>query len=87
MGIVRAFVDTAGGMILTGAGTVRVNGNPVAQIGSTVLGHGRNEHSSSFIVGGSSTVRVEGIGAAVAGISRAACGHEVTSSGNVRSGG
>ena len=87
MGVCRAFVDSAGGLILTGANTVRANGNPVARIGSLVMGHGKNEHSSAIIIGGSASVRVEGIGAATSGISRASCGHVVTSSGNVNAGG
>lgn len=89
-GISRAGMDTAGNTILTGKGNVRVNGMPVAHIGSAIANHcsGSNcpdQHTAPVIATGSGMVRVGGIPVCRAGDS-ASCGHSATGSGNVRAG-
>lgn len=67
--------DYCGGIIVTGASSVIVEGKQFAFITSVVSPHGT--HGSPSIVTGSAKVIVEGKGAARIG-SVAACGHHVT---------
>ncbi len=88
-GISRVGMDTAGNTILTGNSNVKVNGMPVAQVGSLIANHCGgdcpNQHTAPVIVTGSGMVRVGGIPVCRAGDS-ASCGHSATGSGNVRAG-
>lgn len=55
--------NTAGGIVLMGASSVRVNGRPVAVVGSMVSPHPGKPppvHTIVFTTGGASTVRAEG---------------------------
>ena len=84
-GVSRAYQDTAGGTILSGAGNVYVNGMPVALLYSSVAGHGRNEHGGPIMVRSSNTVKANGRGV-VRQNDTASCGHSATGSGNVYAG-
>jgi uncharacterized Zn-binding protein involved in type VI secretion len=86
-GLGRAYIDSAGGVILTGASSVIVEGVPVARLTSAVAGHGKEEHAGSIMVGSSSLVIVEGLPVCHTG-HQAACGHILTpGSPSVRVGG
>lgn len=61
MPFVARIGDIAGGAIINGATTVTANGVPLAQLGSTVAGHGVGPHAGSVIVNGANTVTAEGI--------------------------
>lgn len=76
-GISRVGVDTAGGIITSGATNVYVNGNLVALKGSSVASHGTGQHASAIITSGSSTVFVNGIAVCRQG-DLASCGHTAT---------
>jgi len=84
-GISRAYLDTAGGTILSGAGNVNVNGLPVALLYSPVAGHGKDEHSGPQMIRSSYSVRANGRGVVRQGDS-ATCGHLANGSGNVYAG-
>jgi len=84
-GVSRAYQDTAGGTILSGAGNVNVNGMPVALLYSPVAGHGRNKHAGPTMVRSSNTVKANGRGVVRQG-DIASCGHPATGSGNVYAG-
>jgi uncharacterized Zn-binding protein involved in type VI secretion len=81
--------NVAGGPVLTGEPSVRVNSLPVAKLGSKVGAHspGKPPHNSTSISRvASTTVRVGGIPVASAG-SVDACGHQhVLGSNDVRIG-
>ena len=79
LGVSRALIDSAGGIIANGLPTVRVNGFPIARFGSTVTGHGENQHSGSVIIVGSQRVRAGGL-PVCRFMSIAACGHTATGS-------
>jgi len=86
-GIARASMDSAGGLINTGANTsVRVNGAFAAVYSCRVSGHGDSPHSNPSMVGSSTSVRIGGIGVCRIG-DRASCGHSANGSGNVSAGG
>ena len=87
LGITRAYLDTAGGVVLTGASTVRVNGLPVALDGASVSGHGKSPHSGPTVIKSSSTVRANGRGVVRQSLDISSCGHPCSGSGNVRAGG
>ena len=59
-------VNTMGGVITVGAGTVKCEGKPVAGPGSPVSAHfpcglpGQGKHCNALTTGGSSTVKCEG---------------------------
>lgn len=59
-------VNTMGGLVTVGAGTVKCEGSPVAGPGSPVSAHfpcgfpGQQAHCSALTTGGSSTVKCEG---------------------------
>ena len=82
-GIARVGVDTAGGLI-TGGGqsTVFVNSSLAAVIGDAVASHGSSPHDTAVMVGGSTTVFIEGIGVCRAG-DLASCGDSATGSADV----
>jgi len=84
-GVSRAYQDTAGGTILSGAGNVYVNGMPVALLYSPVAGHGKKKHAGPQMVKSSNTVIVNGRGV-VRQNDTASCGHPATGSGNVYAG-
>tara|TARA_Y100000034_G_scaffold126462_1_gene177729 strand:- start:367 stop:630 length:264 start_codon:yes stop_codon:yes gene_type:complete len=84
-GVSRAYQDTAGGTILSGASSVNVNGLPVALMFSPVAGHGKNRHSGPQMIRSSHSVRANGRGVVRQGDS-ATCGHPATGSGNVFAG-
>lgn len=84
-GISRAFQDSAGGTILSGASNVRCNGSPVALLLSPVSGHGKDAHSGPYMLVTQGKVRANGLPIVTAG-SPASCGHVASGSGNVRIG-
>jgi len=86
-GVSRVGLDYAGGMIQSGSNsTVRVNGAPIAVLGSPVQGHGDSPHNRPTMKTSSGTVRASGIGVCRAG-DMASCGHAASGSGDVRAGG
>ena len=89
-GISRVGIDAAGNTIITSNfSNVRVNGMPIAHVGSLVAPHCEgdcpDEHTAPTIITGSMRVRVGGNNVCRAG-DMASCGHEATGSGNVRAG-
>ena len=79
-------LDTGGGKILSGVGSVRTNGIPTATINLAVSWHGKKAHASAKTTTGVSSVRVEGQPISVAG-NPDPCGHTRTGgSSNVRAG-
>lgn len=70
--------DVAGGVILTGASSVFINGVPVARLGEVIQSHGDSPHNSAVIVTSSSKVFSEGIGVARVG-DVASCSDSITS--------
>ena len=46
-GVCRAFLDTAGGMILVGNPTFIVDGYPIVVEGNPVQDHGQNSHDNA----------------------------------------
>lgn len=86
-GVGRVGQDAAGD-VLTGplVPKVRVNGKPIAVIGTPVSGHGLPPHNSPKMSQGSSKVRAGGIPICRAG-DKASCDHALSpGSPNVRSG-
>jgi uncharacterized Zn-binding protein involved in type VI secretion len=85
--VCRSLIDTAGGLIL-GSSSVRIDGYPVALVGSLVLTHppapDEPSHAAAIIVNGSSRFIVDGRAVCLSGISRASCGHSATSRSSVR---
>jgi uncharacterized Zn-binding protein involved in type VI secretion len=81
-GVCRAFLDTAGGLILVGDSRVIVDGQPVAVEGNPVENHGRNEHSNATMINGNSRVVVGGIPVCTES-SQASCGDTPTGSSRV----
>lgn len=77
-GIARVGLDTAGGLI-TGnlEPNIRVNGYPVAVVGTAVASHGTGAHASATMAAGSSVVRANGIAVCRAG-DAATCGDLAT---------
>jgi uncharacterized Zn-binding protein involved in type VI secretion len=84
-GACRAGVDTAGGLIASGSGSVFINGSPAVRIGDPVVGHGLIPHTAPTMATGSATVMIDGIPACRAG-DIATCGHAATGSGDVNIG-
>ena len=80
-GVSRAYVDTAGGMILVGNPDFYLDGFPVAIVGNPVQSHGNNRHRSAVMVNGSSGFLVNGIPVCTSE-SQASCGHQATGSGS-----
>ncbi len=79
-------VDTGGGKILAGVGSVRTNGIATATINLAVSKHGKKQHGAPKTAGGISSVRVAGQPISVAG-NADTCGHTRTGgSGDVRAG-
>jgi uncharacterized Zn-binding protein involved in type VI secretion len=60
-GVLRATVDYAGGLILTGSPNVFINGKPVVRVGDAVAPHGSGAHGSAVMATGSATFSVNGI--------------------------
>lgn len=81
-GAARKGIDSAGGTIIGGAGTVIVNGAPVARQTDGVAGHGKAPHSSPVMIGASGTVFAEGLPISREG-DKASCGHSASGSGDV----
>lgn len=82
----RGDVDSGGGVITGGVGSVRVNGIPVSVNGTGVSAHGRKGRHRPVTAGGNSTVRANGIPINVTG-NCDTCGHVRTGgSPNVRAG-
>lgn len=79
-GIARVGVDTAGGLILGGGNsTVYIDGALAAVIGDAVTYHGVYPHDAPVMVGGSTSVFINGIGVCRAG-DAASCGDTATGS-------
>tara|TARA_R110000850_G_scaffold66678_3_gene148181 strand:+ start:1094 stop:1363 length:270 start_codon:yes stop_codon:yes gene_type:complete len=77
-GVGRVGVDSAGGVIVgILAPNVSVNGSPIVLVGAAVTGHGIGPHAAPTMVGGSSTVFVNGIAVCRAG-DAASCGHTLS---------
>lgn len=81
-GAARKGLDSAGGTIIGGAGTVFVNGVPVARRSDSVSGHSKAPHAAPVMVGASGTVFAEGLPVSRAG-DTASCGHAASGSGDV----
>ena len=81
-GVCRAFIDTAGGLILVGSDRVLVDGGPIALEGNPVVGHGDSPHNSAIMMNGNSRVLVGGIPVCTEN-SQASCGHMPTGSSRV----
>jgi len=73
-GVLRATVDYAGGLILTGSPNVFINGKPVVRVGDVVSPHGSGSHGSAVMATGSATFSVNGIPVCRVG-DLASCGH------------
>jgi len=89
-GISRVGRDTAGATIISGNfSNVKVNGSPIAHVGSGIANHCGgdcpNQHTAPVISTGSRSVSVGGVAVCRSGDS-ASCGHSATGSGNVRAG-
>jgi len=80
MGVCRAFMDTAGGLILEGDPTLLIDGNPVAVVGNPVESHGNNEHDNAVMIGGNPSLVVNGVPVCTAVLSQSSCGHQPTGS-------
>lgn len=84
--------NNAGGEAIGGVSSVRINGLPVAVVGTGVSSHApwgkpHPPHASATITGGVSSVRAGGTPVAVAG-NTDTCGHtRIGGSTNVRAGG
>jgi len=78
-GVCRAFLDTAGGMILVGNPTFIVDGYPIVVEGNPVQDHGENSHNNATMVNGNSRFLVNGIPICTE-TSQASCGHRPTGS-------
>jgi len=79
-------LDTGGGKILSGVGSVRTNGLPTATINLAVSKHGKKAHGGPKTAGGVGSVRIEGQPVSVTG-NADTCGHSRTGgSGDVRAG-
>lgn len=72
--ILRANVDTAGGVITSGSPNVFINGEPVVRIGDLVAYHGNSPHNNAVMIEGSSNVFVNNIAVCREG-DHASCGH------------
>lgn len=84
-GAVRAGVDSAGGIVLSGSPNVFINGAQAGRVGDAVQGHGNGEHAGPTLATGSPNVFVNGIPLCRAGDS-ATCGHVASGSPDVLSG-
>lgn len=70
--------DQCGGVIVSGASSVVVNGSPLGHLGSKVSTHSHGNHSHTpVIISGSSNVVVEGKPVARLG-DKASCVHSIT---------
>lgn len=78
-GVLRAYLDTAGGTILVGNPNFYLDGFPVAVEGNPVQSHGDSPHNNAVMVAGSPNFVVNGIPVCTA-TSQASCGHFATSS-------
>lgn len=78
-GVCRAFLDTAGGMILVGDPLVVIDGSPVCVEGNPVESHGDEPHDEAIMVSGSALFVVNGIPVCTEA-SQASCGHTPTGS-------
>ena len=78
-GVSRAYVDSAGGMILVGNPNFYLDGFPVAVEGNPVQSHGDSPHNSAVIVNGTPGFVINGIPVCTTG-SQASCGHPATGS-------
>ena len=81
-GVCRAFIDTAGGVILVGDERVLVDGQPVCVEGNPVANHGISPHNNAVMMNGDSRVLVGGIPVCTEN-SQASCGHVPTGSSRV----
>ena len=81
----RAYVDSAGGKIITGAPSVQINNAPAARLGSLVQDHGRFEHDHAQMIVGFNGVEVENLPVCTTGM-KASCGHPLISNSNVEAG-
>ena len=78
-GVCRAFMDTAGGLILNGDPTFLVDGQPIAVEGNPVESHGDTPHNSATMINGIPFFIVNGIPICTEA-SQASCGHTPTGS-------
>ena len=78
-GVLRAYLDTAGGTILVGNPNFYLDGFPVAVEGNPVQSHGDSPHNNAVMVAGSPNFVVNGIPVCTT-TSQASCGHFATSS-------
>lgn len=77
--VCRAYIDTAGGIILEGSTTVLIDGFPVALEGNRIEDHGTGEHDNAITVNGSPRLIINGIPVIVEGMSKGSCGHPAVS--------
>jgi uncharacterized Zn-binding protein involved in type VI secretion len=70
--------NDGGGTVVDGAGSVFVNGQPVALVGSMLTKHGKGKHAGPKISSGSGSVFAEGRAVALVG-SPNDCGHSMVS--------
>jgi uncharacterized Zn-binding protein involved in type VI secretion len=78
-------MDSAGGKVITGSFSVKINNLPVVLVGSIIQDHGRNEHDAAKMIYGFKGVEVENIAVCMAG-DIASCGHPLISNSNVEVG-
>jgi uncharacterized Zn-binding protein involved in type VI secretion len=81
-GVCRAYIDSAGGIILVGDSSVIVEGQPIVVEGNPVSGHDKNEHSNPTMMNGNPRVVVNGVPVCTES-SVASCGHTPSGSGRV----
>lgn len=68
--------NDGGGTVTSGAGSVFVNGQPIALVGSPLTKHGKGKHGGPQISSGSGSVFAEGRPVAFVG-SANNCGHSM----------
>jgi len=78
LGLVRRSLVGPGTDLGRGAVTVKAEFMPVSLVGDKVSPHGKPPHTSATIITGSATVFAEGRPVVVQGVSKATCGHSVT---------
>jgi uncharacterized Zn-binding protein involved in type VI secretion len=79
LGVCRANIDTAGGLILVGNPYFFVDGFSVSVEGNPVEDHGNNEHDNAIMVQGVPSFVLGGIPVCTMA-SQASCGHPPTGS-------
>jgi len=84
-GIVRAEIDTAGGVIQRSQSKVFINGYPISVLNDAIAPHNSGIHLSSKMIQASSKIYIKGIPVCLEG-DAALCGHTATGSDKVRYG-